>query len=74
MKRFVMGRTADLRACGTMTSLMIWPKESPIERAASIWPTPIVLMPVMKFSEPKAEATRTTTRMTQVRSLHTIPR
>ena len=38
-----------------------------MERAASICPTPMVLMPLMKFSDPKAEPMSTVVATTQVR-------
>ncbi len=72
--RFVMGSTEERSACGITTFFSIWRKLRPNERAASICPTPMVLMPVMKFSEPNDAATNTVTTMTQVCSLHTMPR
>ena len=62
-----MGSTAERSACGMTTRRSIWPKLRPTERAASICPTPMVLMPVMKFSEPNAETSRMTVTMRQVR-------
>ena len=62
-----MGSTVVRRAWGITIRRSICPNERPSDRAASIWPTPMVLMPVMKFSEPKAEATSTTVRITHVR-------
>ena len=62
----VIGSTAERRAWGITILDMVWAKVSPIERAASICPTPMALMPVMKFSEPKAEARRVTATITQV--------
>ena len=67
IRRFVMGRSAEGGAWGMTMRDMVCGERSPIEQAASIWPTPIVLMPLMKFSEPKAEPMRTVVTMTQVR-------
>ena len=64
MKRFVMGSTVERRAWGMTILRRIWPNERPMERAASICPTPMVLMPDMKFSEPNAVPRRTVARMT----------
>ena len=62
-----MGSTAERRAWGMTTSLSIVGKLIPRERAASICPTPMVLMPLMKFSDPNDDATRTTVMITQRR-------
>ena len=46
--------------------LTIFTNGIPSERAASICPTPMVLMPLMRFSEQKAEGMRITATTTQV--------
>ena len=67
MNRLVMGSTVERSACGMTTWRRICVKERPMERAASICPTPMVLMPVMKFSDPK-DAPRSTVQSTTLGS------
>ena len=67
INRLVMGSTAERSAWGITILRRICVKVRPRERAASICPTPMVLMPLMKFSEPKAEPSRIVVTMTQVR-------
>ena len=66
MRRLVKGSTVVRRAWGMTMRRRIWPKVRPMERAASIWPTLIVLMPLMKFSVPKEAPRSTVVTMTQV--------
>ena len=60
MSRLVMGSTVVRSDCGITMSLMICTNESPMERAASICPTPMALMPLMKFSEANDDTTKIT--------------
>ena len=62
-----MGSTLERSACGITILARMRLKSMPSERAASTWPTPTVLMPLIKFSEPKAEPNSTVATMTQVR-------
>ena len=67
MTSFTRAGATERSACGMTTWRRICVKERPMERAASICPTPMVLMPVMKFSDPK-DAPRSTVQSTTLGS------
>src|SRR6266446_2787434 len=58
MVRLVSGGMVSLSACGSTTFIRVWPKPSPVERAASHWPLCTEVMPAQKISSEKAISTR----------------
>jgi hypothetical protein len=50
----MIGGTTVRNACGSTTSRSDWVNVSPIERAASAWPTPTALMPDRTASQKNA--------------------
>src|SRR5882762_4878108 len=58
MVRLVSGGMVRRSACGSTTASRVWPKLSPVERAASHWPLCTEVMPAQKISSEKAISTR----------------
>ena len=74
MSRLVMGGTVVRSDCGITMRRMICTKERPMARAASICPTPMALMPLMKFSDANDDTTRITQHSRHVRYDSVAPR
>ena len=66
-RRFVSERMQDLKACGMTIVRIILKKVSPRALAASTWPGGMVFIPVIRYSEQKAEGIRTVAIKTQVK-------
>ncbi len=58
MVRLVSGGMVSRSACGSTTASRVWPKLSPVERAASHWPLCTEVMPAQKISSEKAISTK----------------
>src|SRR6185436_8012344 len=58
MVRLVSGGMVRRSACGSTTCSRVWPKESPVERAASHCPFATEVIPAQKISSEKAISTR----------------
>ena len=67
VSRFVRGSTLDRSACGMTTLRRIIGKVIPRDRAASICPGAIVLIPAIRYSLQNAEGIKDAARVTQVK-------
>ena len=54
MTTLISGGTTVRKACGSTMCRSVWANVSPIDRAASAWPTPTELMPERTASQKKA--------------------